>query len=383
MTFSDQITRIVREAYGSEAPLPLHAPVFTGNERDYVLSTIESTFVSSVGAYVDRFEAMLCGITGAGSAVATSNGTSALFVALLLAGVVPGDLVLTQSLTFVATANAISHAGAQPVFLDIERPTLGMNPDALETFFKAECNYGPNGCVHRRTGRRVSACVPMHTFGLPCRIDRIVELCDARSIVTVEDAAEALGSTRSGRHCGTFGRLGVLSFNGNKICTTGGGGAILTDDAALGKKAKHLTTTAKLPHPWRFEHDMVAYNFRMPNLNAALGCAQLEQLDYFITFKRALAERYRQACFVAGVEFVGEPADTRSNYWLNAIIAPSYIERKACLEATNRDGVMTRSVWEPMHRLPMFRDAIADSLVETARLADLLFNVPSGVSAEH
>lgn len=373
--------RIVREAYGSEAALPLHAPVFSGNERDYVLSTIDSTFVSSVGAYVDRFEQMLCGITGAGSVVATSNGTSALFVALMLAGVGSGDLVLTQSLTFVATANAICHTGAMPVFLDIERSTLGLCPETLDAFLAAECEHGPNGCVHRRTGRRVVACVPMHTFGLPCRIDRIVELCDAWGIVTIEDAAEALGSTRNGRHCGTFGRLGVLSFNGNKICTTGGGGAILTNDDTLGRKAKHLTTTAKILHPWRFEHDMIAYNFRMPNLNAALGCAQLEQLDRFIAIKRALAERYRQACLAEEIEFVTEPAGTRSNFWLNAIVASSPAEREACLETTNRNGVMTRAVWEPMHRLPMFRDATTDSLTVTNRLVDLLFNIPSGVSA--
>lgn len=368
--------------YGSAGALPLHAPIFLGNERDYVLSTIESTFVSSVGAYVDQFESMLRELTGARSVVALSNGTSALYVAMLLAGVKPGDMVLTQSLTFVATANAISHVGAVPAFLDIERLTLGLSPEALQAFLETECELFSEGCRHRKSGRMVSACVPMHTFGFPCRIEEISILCAAWSIPLVEDAAEALGSTRAGKHCGTFGLMGTLSFNGNKICTTGGGGAILTNDVELGKKAKHLTTTAKIPHPWRFEHDMVGYNFRLPNLNAALGCAQLERLEYFVSFKRALADRYREAFATVGIEFVNEPPDTRANYWLNAIMASSRSERDSWLEATNEAGVMTRPVWEPMHTLPMFANAVRDELLVTTKVADRLINIPSGVKAD-
>lgn len=374
-----QITRIIRDVYGSDQFLPLHAPVFHGNERDYVLSTIESTFVSSVGAYVDQFEAMLRDLTGSRAAIALSNGTSALFMALLLAGVESGNLVLTQSLTFVATANAIRHAGADPAFLDIDRSTLGLSPDALHEFLESECERVMMGCRHRASGRRVAACVPMHTFGFPCRIQEIVDICESWGIVVVEDAAEALGSSRGGRHCGTFGLMGTLSFNGNKICTTGGGGAILTNDETLGKKAKHLSTTAKIPHPWRFEHDMVGFNLRLPNLNAALGCGQLEQLRDFVLFKRDLAARYQKAFSSACIDFVVEPPDTRANYWLSAILTDSREERDACLDATNQAGVMTRPVWEPMHTLPMYLGCMTDSLTVTSDIADRLINIPSGV----
>lgn len=373
------LIRVIQETYPSSGNLPLHAPIFTGNELKYVSSTIESTFVSSVGAYVDQFESMLRDITGAKAAVALSNGTSALYIALILAGVKSQDLVLTQSLTFIATANAISHAGAYPVFLDIDRSTLGLSAHAVQQFLEQECTIVSGICQHRETGKRVSACIPMHTFGFPCDIEPLMEICNRWSIPIIEDAAEALGSYRDGQHCGTFGSMGTLSFNGNKICTTGGGGAILTNDIDLGKRAKHITTTAKIPHPWKFQHDMIAYNFRLPNLNASLGCAQLEQLADFVQFKRNLAKRYYQSFTSVGIEFLLEPSNTTSNYWLNSILASSEEERDLWLEQTNAIGLMTRPVWEPMHTLSMYDSAMRDDLSITEDIAKRLVNIPSGV----
>lgn len=362
-----------------EGFLPLHAPIFDGNERAYVLDTIDSTFVSSVGAYVNRFERMLESATGARRAVACANGTAALQVALHLAGVRPGDVVLTQALSFVATANAVAHCGAEPVFLDVDRETLGLAPEAVRAFLETHCRRNGATCRLKEDGRRVAACVPMHTFGLPCRADSLRDLCDEWGIPLVEDAAEALGSRRGGRHCGTFGLLGTLSFNGNKIVTTGGGGAILTNDEELGARAKHLTTTGKQPHAWRFFHDDVAWNYRMPNLNAALGCAQLERLDAFVEEKRRIAEGY--AALFAGTpwEFVREPPDTRSMYWLCAVLLRDRAERDAFLEASNAAGVMTRPVWEPLHTLPMYMHCHRDELTTTQWVADRLVNLPSGV----
>ncbi|WP_118182354.1 LegC family aminotransferase [Paraburkholderia phosphatilytica] len=382
MTRAHDIIRIVRDAYGgADGPLPLHAPIFAGNELAYVQATIESTFVSSVGAYVDQFERMLVEITGAAHVIATTNGTTALQMALLLAGVEPGDLVITQSLSFVATANAIAHASATPAFVDVEMTTLGMSPDALRDFFECDCERVAGGVRHRASGRRVAACVPMHAFGFPCRIDEIARLCAQWRVALVEDAAEALGSWRGARHCGTAGLLGTLSFNGNKVCTTGGGGAILTHDALIAKRAKHLTTTAKIPHRWRFEHNAIGYNFRLPNLNAALGCAQLEQLDAFLAFKRALAQRYCSAFDSAGIRFLVEPPDTRANYWLCALLLDDEAERDACLDITNDAGVMTRPVWEPLHSLPMFAQSPCGPLTVTHDVSRRLINIPSGVRA--
>jgi perosamine synthetase len=288
------ITQAIREVYGvASGPIPLHAPVFEGRERDYVLETIESTFVSSVGAFVDRFESMLQEQTGARHAIAMVNGTTALQLALLVAGVKPGEFVITQSLSFAATSNAIAHASGMPIFIDVEESTLGMSPDALREFLAASCERVSGGCRFKATGDRVAACVPMHTFGMPCRIEEIADICTEWGIALVEDAAEAQGSWHRGRHCGTTGLVGTLSFNGNKTITTGGGGAILTNDAEIARHAKHLSTTAKRPHRWQFYHDEIGYNFRMPNINAALGCAQLERLSTFLAFKRDLASRYR------------------------------------------------------------------------------------------
>jgi len=378
---TEELIRVIREVYPAQGNLPLHAPIFNGNEAKYVASTIESTFVSSVGAYVDQFEAMLRDLTGAKSAVALSNGTSALYIALLVAGVKTNDLVLTQSLTFVATANAIKHTGANPVFLDVDRATLGLSPDAVAAFLEKECEVIGEACIHKSSGKRVSACVPMHTFGLACRIEALHELCQKWHILLIEDAAESLGSTSHGQHCGTFGLMGTLSFNGNKICTTGGGGAILTNDLELGKKVKHITTTAKIPHAWKFQHDMTAFNFRLPNLNAALGCAQLERLPQFIEFKRALAKSYDKAFQATSIEFILEPANTESNYWLNAVLASSLQERDDWLEKTNAIGIMTRPVWEPMHELPMYCDDLRDDLAITIEMASRIINIPSGVQA--
>jgi aminotransferase in exopolysaccharide biosynthesis len=380
MSRATNTLEIIRHVYGGTGPIPLHAPIFDGNESIYVQDAINSTFVSSVGAYVDQFERLLCDITGAAHVVATTNGTTALQMALILAGVSVGDLVITQSLSFVATANAITHANALPAFVDVAEDTLGMSPKALLAFLQDECRQTiASGTVHTTTGRRVAACVPMHSFGLPCEIAEIVAICSDWKIPVVEDAAEALGSRSGDRHCGTFGRLGTLSFNGNKICTTGGGGAIVTNHRKLAERAKHLTTTAKVPHRWRFEHDAVGYNFRLPNLNAALGCAQLEQLDKFIAFKRELARRYRAAFSAVGVPFIGEPAGTYSNYWICAVLMQDQDERDECLKLTNDNGVLTRPAWEPLHTLPMYSAAPHGPLEVTLAMAARLVNIPSGV----
>ncbi len=316
----EKIITFIRDLYGQEGSIALHAPRFLGNEKQYVDECIDSTFVSSVGQFVDRVEKDLSAYTGAGYAVATVNGTAALHVALLLAGVQPGDEVLTQPLTFVATCNAISYCGARPVFLDVDRDTLGLSPENLADFLENHTAPTQNGCVNKTTGRIIRACLPMHTFGHPARIDQIDDICRQYHLILIEDAAESVGSFYKGRHTGTFGKLGTLSFNGNKIITCGGGGAILTSDEALARQAKFLTTTAKRPHLYEYVHDLPGFNYRMPNLNAALLIAQIEQLDGFLQNKRETAQRYKEFCEQAGFEFVSEPPYARSNYWLNAVI---------------------------------------------------------------
>lgn len=377
--FASLVTRIREINLRPEGFLPLHAPVFAGNEERYVLDTLRSTFVSSVGEYVNRLEEMLRDITGATAAVACVNGTAALEMALRLAGVLAGDVVITQSLTFVATANAIRHAQAEPVFLDVDPARLGLSPAAVRAFLEESCTMQEGRCRLRDTGQRVAACVPMHCFGLPCDTQALLDICAEWGIPLVEDAAESLGSTMDGRHCGTFGRVASLSFNGNKIVTTGGGGAILTDDEDLGRLAKHLTTTAKRPHRWAFEHDAVAWNYRLPNINAALGCAQLERLEEFVAIKRSRADAYAALFADTDWSFVREPAGCRSNYWLCAVLAPGMRERDAFLEAANDAGVMTRPAWNPMHTLPMYRDCRRDALAATMDIAERLVNLPSGV----
>lgn len=324
----DSLISFVREQYRTNEFIPLHAPSFKGNERDYVVETIESTFVSSVGAFVDRFERDMSVYTGSPRAIATVNGTAALHAALLLAGVKTGELVITQPLTFVATCNAIAYCGAEPVFIDVDRHTLGLSPIALDEWLHEYAQLDTDGlCRLKDGGKVVRACLPMHTFGHPVEIDQLLAVCKRWGLIVVEDAAESLGSLYKGQHTGTFGHLGTLSFNGNKIITTGGGGMILTDEE-LGVKAKHLTTTAKLPHPYEYVHDEVGYNYRLPNLNAALGCAQLEQLEGFITLKRSLAARYESELQGSELQFFHEPKDCRSNYWLNAVVCENRDRRE-------------------------------------------------------
>ena len=374
-----QIIDFIKSLYPNENPVTLHEPRFVGNEKKYVLDAIDSTFVSSVGRYVDRFEEMICEITGAGFAVATVNGTCALHVALKLAGVQPGDEVITQPLSFVATANAISYCGAKPIFLDVSRKTLGLDPTALKEFLKSNTQTKNQSCYNSVTGKRIAACVPMHTFGHPCQIDSIAEICEHYNIALIEDAAESIGSTYKDQHTGTFGLFGVYSFNGNKTVTCGGGGAIVTNDEALAKKAKHITTTAKAPHPYEYIHDTIGYNYRMPNLNAALACAQLEQLDFFIEKKRELAKCYQKFFEPLGIPFVDEPNYARSNYWLNSIILPDRETRDEFLKATNEAGVMTRPVWKLLNQLEMYKDCQTDALTNAQWLEERLVNIPSSV----
>lgn len=375
----EQLITVVRDAYATDAPIPLHAPIFGGNETAYVTDTIASTFVSSVGAYVDRFEADMAALTGAGRAIAVVNGTAALHMALVLAGVEGGDLVITQPLTFVATCNAIAQAGAEPVFCDVDRATLGLSPDAVEGWLTDNAQRDADGLTRRRAdGRVIRACLPMHSFGHPVRLAELMAVCDRWGLVLIEDAAESLGSTYQGRHTGTFGHLGTQSFNGNKILTTGGGGMILTD-AALGARAKYLTTTAKQPHPYEFFHDEMGYNYRMPNLNAALGVAQLERLPAFLAAKRTLASRY-QADLAGLVEVVVEPEGCQSNYWLNAIICEDGAARDTVLTATNAAGVMTRPIWALMTRLPMYAGCDRGPLPMAEWLEARVVNIPSGVT---
>ncbi len=368
----------VRELYGRpDGPIPLHAPIMGEREKALVAEAIDSTYVSSVGAFVTAFEASVAAFVGARHAVATVNGTAALHVALRVAGVQPGDLVLTQALTFVATCNAIHYCGAQPVFVDVEETTLGMDPDVLREWLSDHAALQAGVCVERASGRPIRACVPMHTLGHPARVDEIADVCERWGLLLVEDAAESLGSTRGGCHTGTFGKLGVFSFNGNKIVTTGGGGMIVTDDEALARRARHLTTTAKLPHVWRFDHDEVGYNYRMPNLNAAFGLAQMERLPELLASKRKVAAAYQAAAQRLGWTFVCEPAGAYSNYWLNALRLSNAQERDAFLQATNDAGVMTRPLWTPVHRLPMYGGCLCAPLPVTERLADTVVNVPS------
>jgi len=379
VSFQNIVTHIQEQFPGKDL-IPLHAPVFAGNEKRYLLDTIDSTFVSSVGAYVNKFEEMMCEITGAKYSIAIVNGTNALHMGLILADVNGDDEVLSQSLTFIATCNAISYIGAKPVFIDVDRDTLGMSPDSMSAYLDQNAEIRNDGYTYnRRSGRRIKACVPMHTFGMPCRIDEIAELCDKWNIILVEDSAESLGSYYKGKHTGIYGELGIFSFNGNKTVTCGGGGAIVTNNSAIAKRAKHITTQAKVPHPWAFTHDEIGYNYRMPNLNAALACAQLEQLAGFVQNKRELAENYSSFFKDSNIEFINEPGNSKANFWLNAIILKDRLERDEFLKFTNDNGVMTRPVWDLIHTLRMFKDSDHDSLSNSLWLADRLVNIPSSV----
>ena len=376
----NDITTFIHNLFGTDEFVPLHAPLFIGNEKKYLAECIDTTFVSSVGKFVDRFEEQVASYTGSKRAVVCVSGTNALHMGMLLVGVERDDEVLTQALTFIATCNAISYIGAHPVFLDVDRDTLGLSPLAVKRWLSTHAEVRNGQCYNKRTGRRIKACVPMHTFGHPMKIDELSAVCNEYHIELVEDAAESIGSFYKGRHTGTFGRVGAISFNGNKTITTGGGGMLLFQDEELGRLAKHLTTQAKVPHRWAFVHDHIGYNYRMPNINAALGCAQMENLDRYVSNKRETAERYREFfSHIPDVEFVVEPANSRSNYWLNAVLLKDRRAQQSFLEYTNDHGVMTRPVWELMNRLEMFRGCETDGLENTVWLEERIVNIPSSV----
>jgi aminotransferase in exopolysaccharide biosynthesis len=376
----EKIVNFIKSLYPAVNPVLLHEPRFSGNEKKYLIDCIDTTYVSYVGQYVSRFEDAIRQFTGAKYAVAVSSGTAALHVALLLAEVAPGDEVITQPLTFVATANAISYCSARPVFVDVERSTLGLDPEKLSDFLT---NYGimksDGRCYNKTTGKKIAACVPMHTFGHPVKIDQIIEICQKYHIPVVEDAAEALGSFYQGQHAGTFGEFGILSFNGNKSVTTGGGGMIITNNETHAAKAKHLTTTAKQPHPWELIHDEVGYNYRLPNINAAVGCAQMECFSGVLENKRATAQLYAQFFQDMGIPFIIEPAHAHSNYWLNAIVLKDRQEREQFLAYSTEKGIQTRPIWTLMPNLLMYRHCQCTSLETAKWLEDRLVNIPSSV----
>ena len=379
MDMYQNIVNFIKEHYGQDN-VPLSVPKFIGNEKKYLTMCIDTSFVSSVGKFVDRFEDDMAAYTGAKRAVVCVSGTNALHMALMLAGVEKEDEVLTQALTFIATCNAISYIGAHPVFIDVDKHTMGLSPDAVKAWL-AEYGEVRNGqCYNKKTGRRVKACVPMHTFGHPVRIEELAAICEEWSLELVEDAAESIGSKYKGKHTGLFGKVGVLSFNGNKTITTGGGGMLLFNDEELAALAKHLTTQAKIPHRWEFRHDHIGYNYRMPNINAALGCAQLEHLDEYIADKRSTATAYAEFFkHIEDVQFFTEPEHCFSNYWLNAVILKDHEAQQNFLQETNDHGVMTRPIWELMSRLPMFEHCQHDKLENTIFFADRVVNIPSSV----
>lgn len=372
----------IRSLFPGILEIPLHEPLFNGNEKKYVLDAIDSRFVSSIGDYVVRFEDMMSQITGSRFAVATVNGTAALHTALLIAGVKTGDEVITQPLSFVATANAISYCGALPIFLDIDQSTLGLSLESLQNFLKENTIIKDKSCVNRMTGKRIAACIPVHTLGHPCQIDCIAEACKEYNIPLIEDAAESIGSYYKNQHTGTFGQCGIFSFNGNKTVTCGGGGCILTDDENLAKEAKHLTTTAKISHPYEYIHDRVGYNYRLPNLNAAMACAQLEQLEKFIEKKRELAKLYNIFFESIGIHHVNEPVNARSNYWLNTIILPDQNTRDQFLEETNNAKIMTRPTWRLLNKLGFYQGCQSDSLKTALWAEERAVNIPSSVRLE-
>jgi len=373
----EETVGFIQELFETKEFIPLHEPRFWGNEKTYLSETIDSTFVSSVGAYVTQFEKNCATALNMPFGVAVMNGTAALHMSLLLVGVEVDDEVITQPLTFIATCNAIDYCGAHSVFVDVDRETLGLSPDALEAFLTENAELREGRCFNKTTGRVIRAVVPMHSFGHACRIEEIATICRRWSIALIEDAAESLGSMYKGRSLGSFGDVAALSFNGNKILTTGGGGLIVTANESLAKRAKYLTTTAKVPHAWDFVHDEIGYNYRMPNLNAALGCAQLEQLDSFLVSKRALGALYRDFFRDRAEDFVDEPDDSQSNFWLNAIILKDQTTRDIFLTETNKAGVMTRPVWTLMNHLDMFNKSQHGPLVQAEWLAQRIVNLPS------
>ncbi len=375
----DDVVQFIQDKYKTKGFIPLHEPRFIGNEKKYLNECIDSTFVSSVGKFVDELEKNIAQYTGVNYAIATSSGTSALHIALLLADVTKNDEVITQPLTFVATCNAIKYCNAEPVFVDVDKDSMGLSPIALLDFLQRHTIIKNQQCINNSNGKVIKACIPMHTFGHPCKIDKIKDICNQYHIRVIEDAAESFGSWYKNQHTGTFGELGVMSFNGNKIITAGGGGCIITNNETLAKKAKHLTTTAKIPHEWEYAHDSIGYNYRLPNINAALLVAQLENLDDFLLKKRELAIAYANFFDNSAYTFVKEPADSRSNYWLNTIILKDQQQRDLFLYETNKKKIMTRPVWILMHKLPMFKNAQKSELGNAEWLAQRMANIPSSI----
>ena len=369
----------VRRIYDTKKNIPLHEPKFIGNEKKYLNQCIDTTFVSSVGKFVDKFEKKIAKYAGVKYAIATTNGTSALHISLILAGVGQNDEVITQPLNFIASCNAISYCNAKPIFIDVDRDTMGLSPNALRSFLEKNTKIKNKKCINKKTKKIIKACVPMHSYGHPCRIDEIKRILKKYYIFLIEDAAESLGSFYKNKHTGTFGKLGVISFNGNKIITAGGGGCIITNDKILAKKAKHLTTTAKVPHKWNFNHDTIGYNYRMPNLNAALLVAQLENLNYFLRNKRKLAKKYQVFFKDTDFDFFKEPKNSKSNYWLNSIILKNKTMRDQILEKTNSNGIMTRPIWILMNKLPMFKNSQCDDLKNSKWLFERVINISSSV----
>ena len=367
-----------KELYGNDF-IPLHRPIFEGNERKYLVDCIDSNFVSSVGSKVTKFEQMIAEYTGSKYAIATVNGTAALHLSIQLSGVLPDDEVITQALTFVATCNAISYSGAHPVFIDVDIDTMGMSPKSLRNFLIKNCEIKSGQAYNKSTGKRVSACVPMHTFGFPCRIKEIKSICDDWNIALIEDIAESLGSYVDERHTGTYGNTGTLSFNGNKVITTGGGGMIITDDEHIAKQAKHISTTAKLPHPYEFFHDEIGYNYRMPNLNAALGCAQMERLEEFLNIKIKIAKKWDAFFNDKNIKFFRAIEGNKANHWLNTIVFDSNTERDNFLLFSNEKEVMTRPIWTLMSKLPMYINCQNDGLKNSLWLEKRVVNIPSSV----
>jgi perosamine synthetase len=374
-----EIIDFIKNQFPSKEFIPLHEPMFVGREKEYLMNTIESTFVSSVGPYVDKFELMTADLSKTKKAVAVVNGTSALQVALRLSGVSNGDEVLTQALTFIATINAIIYNGASPVFLDVDLDTMGLSPNSVNSFLHVYGEMRDGVCYNKKTNKKIAACMPMHTFGFPVHLDELITVCNKWNIPVVEDAAESIGSEYKGIPTGGFGKLGVFSFNGNKIVTSGGGGAIVTNDFELGIKAKHLTTTAKVPHPFEYIHDEIGYNFRMPNLNAALACAQLEQLDLFIKNKRKLALEYSIYFESKGVKFRTELPNTKVNYWLMCLELDNKKDRDLFLKETNESKVMTRPIWQLIFKSPLYSNFQRDTQENAIFLEDRIVNIPSSV----
>jgi aminotransferase in exopolysaccharide biosynthesis len=373
-----ELIEFIKTLYPDKETIVLHEPLFSDLEKQYVNRCLDSTFVSSVGVYVNQFEKMICDYTKSAHAIATTNGTSALHMALILSGVQKEDEVLTQSLSFIATANAIMYCHAHPIFVDSAEDNLGLSPRSLKKFFEDHAELKADGfCYNKKSGRRIKACVPMHVFGHPVDLDAILAVCERYNVSVVEDAAESLGSFYKGHHTGTIAPIGTLSFNGNKVVTCGGGGMLLIQDAELAKRAKHLTTTAKVPHPYEFYHDEVGYNYRLPNLNAALACAQMERLPGFLQSKRETAMGYKNFLKGQKLKFLDEPSFGRSNFWLNAVICESPEQRNQLLAESHSKGVMTRPVWALMHRLPMYKDCQRTEMKNAEYFEARVVNLPS------